>query len=66
MRVMNLPDLPAIPSSAPECDELLAQRMPAGQGPLPRLSLLLLAYMAWPNEEKQRDSWMAANLSRDS
>jgi hypothetical protein len=63
MRVMNLPGFD-VPNSADSAIALYKARL---QGsplvPLPG-SHLLLAYLAWPNDERQRNSWMATNLAR--
>ena len=63
MRVMNLPELPAGPSSVDECIGLYVDRLPADEFLWPRLSLSLTAYMAWPNAAAQRDSWIASYIA---
>lgn len=63
MRGMNLPNLPAPPAAINECLKLYAQRLGHGVMPFPRASQLLVAYMAWPNDRKQRDRWMATTLA---
>ena len=48
-----------------------ARRMPKdlraalehGVMPFPRASQLMVAYLAWPNDRKQRDRWMATTLA---
>ena len=64
MRVMNLPELPLGPSSVEDCVQLYLSRLPADDAPWPHVSLLLTAYMAWPNDRPQRDSWNAIYLAR--
>jgi hypothetical protein len=64
MRVMNLPELPIGPSSVDECVRLYFNRLPADDALWPRVSLLLTAYMAWPNDEMRRDSCVATYLAR--
>jgi hypothetical protein len=63
MRGMNLPDLPPVPNSLPEIVSLLAERL-NGPMPFPRLSSLLIAYMAWPENEEMRNWWMLVQLAR--
>jgi hypothetical protein len=64
MRVMNLPELPIGPDSVDECVRLYFNRLPADDALWPRVSLLLTAYMAWPNDEVRRDSCVATYLAR--
>ena len=64
MQVMNLPELPLGPSSVEDCVQLYLSRLPADDAPWPHVSLLLTAYMAWPNDRPQRDSWNAIYLAR--
>jgi hypothetical protein len=64
MRVMNLPQLPLGPSSVEDCVRLCSSRVPADDALWPHVSLLLTAYMAWPNDEARRDSWVATYLAR--
>jgi hypothetical protein len=63
MRMMNLPDLPPTPDLPQENVDLVAER---GQAPMPfpRFSLMLVAYMAWPQHQAFRDEWMSTNLAR--
>ena len=63
MRGMNLPNLPAPPTTVDECLKLYAQRLELGGMLFPRASQLLVAYMAWPNVRRDRDRWMATNLA---
>jgi hypothetical protein len=60
---MNLPKLPAPPSTIDECWKLYAQRLDYGAMPFPEASQLLTAYMAWPNDRRNRDRWMATNMA---
>jgi hypothetical protein len=62
MRGMNLPTLAPIPNSLPEIVSLLAERL-NGPMPFPRLSTMLVAYMAWPEDEAKRNGWMGGNLA---
>jgi hypothetical protein len=64
MRVMNLPELPIGPDSVDECVRLYFNGLPADDALWPRVSLLLTAYMAWPNDEVRRDSCVATYLAR--
>jgi hypothetical protein len=64
MRVMNLPELPIDPSSVDECVRLYLNRLPGDDALWPRVSLLLTAYMAWPNDEARRNSCVAAYLAQ--
>ena len=60
---MNLPGLPLPPKEPHECSSLYERRLEHGGMPFPRMSQLLIAYMAWPNSRKDRDCWMAANTA---
>ena len=51
MPVMNLPQLPVGPGSVDKCVSLYLNRLPADDALWPRASLLLTAYMAWPDDE---------------
>jgi hypothetical protein len=64
MRLMNLPDLLVDPNSVEDCVRLYLDRLPADDALEPRMSLLLTAYMAWPNDESGRDSCVATFLTR--
>src|ERR1700722_18821288 len=52
MRDMNLPPLARPPSDVEGCWTLYLSRL-GGAMPLPEASLLLVAYMAWPNDEEE-------------
>src|SRR2546430_16545850 len=63
MRGMNLPPLPPPPSTIDECRKLYMRRLEHGGMPFPEASQLLVAYMAWPNDRKNRDRWMATPMA---
>jgi len=63
MRIMNLAELPRGPNSVEECASRYAARLSADEMYQPRSSLVLTAYMAWPNDEPRRDSFVATYLS---
>jgi hypothetical protein len=63
MRVMNFPEFGA-PDSAEAAIALYKARLQGTLSvPLPT-SFVLLAYLAWPNDEQRRNSWMATSLAR--
>jgi hypothetical protein len=62
MRGMNLPPLPKPPSDVDGCRTVYLSRV-AGAMPFPKASLLLIAYMAWPNDEEGRNRWMATAIA---
>ena len=64
MRSMSLPELPVQPNSLDGCVNLYLERLPADHALCPHASLLLTAYMAWPNDEERRDSFVATYLAR--
>jgi hypothetical protein len=64
MRVMNLPELQVGPNSVEDCVRLYLSRLPADDALWPHVSLLLTAYMTWPNDEPERDSFVATYLAR--
>lgn len=64
MRIMNLPKLPAQPNSAEACIKLYVERSTADNAPLPHISVLLTAYLSWPDNEDRRDSFVATCLAR--
>jgi hypothetical protein len=63
MRMMDLPKMPPTPDDLEENVALLAERL-EGPMPFPRLSSLLIAYMAWPHDEASRNWWMLVQLAR--
>jgi hypothetical protein len=64
MRVMNLPELPITAQSADDCVSEYLRRLPADELLCPEVSLLLTAYMTWPNDGPARDSFVATYLAR--
>jgi hypothetical protein len=64
MRAMNLPALPIKAQSADDCVDAYLRRLPADETSWPNVSLLLTAYMTWPNDELTRDSLVATYLAR--
>jgi hypothetical protein len=64
MRIMNLPDLPAQPSSLDECVGIYSKRLATDDAPRPHISVHLTAYLAWPNNEGRRNSFIATYLAR--
>jgi hypothetical protein len=64
MRVMNLPLAVSIPSDLDEAVGVYRARLGSGRRVPSELSQLLLAYMAWPNEEESRDRWMVSGNTR--
>lgn len=64
MRIMNLPELPIKAQSVDDCVREFLGRLPADEYLCPDVSLLLTAYMTWPNDEPARDSFMATYLAR--
>ena len=64
MRSMNLPKLPTRPNSLKECGSLYLERLPADDFCWPSASLLLTAFMAWPNAKAERDSFVATLLAK--
>ena len=64
MRGMNLPKLPVPANSLEECVELYLERLSTDDFLRPDVSLILTAYMAWPNEEAERDSFVATCQAR--
>jgi hypothetical protein len=66
MRIMNLPELPAQPTSSEECIKVYLERLVADDALWPHVSVLLTAYMVWPNHRARRDSFVATYLARAS
>jgi hypothetical protein len=63
--MMNIPPPASLPSSPEECVKNYLKRLRADKAPpFPHISFLLTAFMAWPNDESRRDSWMATNIGR--
>lgn len=63
MRVMNLPEV-SISSDHQDAIGRYRARLSSGLRTPSGLSQLLLAYMAWPNDEELRDIWMASGNAR--
>jgi hypothetical protein len=64
MRAMNLPELPITAQSVDDCVSEFLGRLPADEHLRPDVSLLLTAYMTWPNDELARDCFMATFFAR--
>jgi hypothetical protein len=64
MRIMNLPNLHTQLRSADECVRIYTERLGADNAPWPHVSVLLAAYLAWPNNEDRRNSFVASFLAR--
>jgi hypothetical protein len=64
MRVMNLPELPVGPDSVEGYVQAYLNRLQADDARWPQASLLLTAYMAWPNNEPKRNSFVATYLAQ--
>ncbi len=62
MRAMNLPLLPPAPESPDQWVDLFLRRLNDGLMAFPQASHLLVAYTAWPNDQKPRDQYMATNI----
>src|SRR5262245_12188358 len=63
MRSMHLPPLPHPSGVVEGCWKLYQDRLAQGRMPFPGASQLLVAYMAWPNDEEQRNRWMATAIA---
>jgi hypothetical protein len=64
MRIMNLPKLSVGQRSADECVNTFLERLPGGEPLWPHVSILLTAYMSWPNDEQRRNGFVATCLTR--
>jgi len=64
MRTMHLPAIPMTAQSREECIELYFERLSANEAFRPDVSVLLTAYIAWPNDEERRNSFVATSLAR--
>ena len=62
MRGINLPPLRRPPSDVEGAGTLYLSRI-GGAPPFPEASHLLVAYMAWPNDEQERNRWMATTIA---
>ena len=56
MRIMQLPAIPIAAQSREECIESYFERLSANEALWPNASVLLTAYLAWPNDEDRRNS----------
>jgi hypothetical protein len=64
MRTMHLPAIPIAAQSHAECIELYFERLLANTAFRPDASVLFTAYLAWPNDEERRNSFVATSLAR--
>ena len=63
MRVLNLPALPAAAVSGEDWMEVYWERYSASLISWPRATVSLMAYLAWPNDEERRNSFIATCLA---
>jgi hypothetical protein len=61
---MNLPEIPIAAVSGEDCFEVYLERVSASVIPWPRVSMELMAHLAWPNDEARRNSFIATCLAR--
>ena len=66
MRIMYLPAIPIAAQSHEKCTELYLERLSANEAFRPDASVLLTAYLVWPNDEERRNSFVATSLARSS
>ena len=64
MRTMHLPAIPMTAQSREECIELYFQCLSTNEAFRPDVSVLLTAYLAWPNDEERRNAFVATSLAR--
>jgi hypothetical protein len=64
MRIMNLPNIPVGAQSPEERIAAYLDRLKANEALWPAVSILLTAYLAWPNDEERRNSFVATHLLR--
>ena len=64
MRIMHLPAVPIAAQTHEECIELYFERLSANEAFRPDASVLLTAYLVWPNDEERRNSFVATSLAR--
>jgi hypothetical protein len=62
--MMNLPEIPVTAQSRDDCIQLYLERVSANRVRWPRVSILLTAYLAWPNDEERRNTFVATCLAR--
>ena len=63
MRTLNLPALPAGAVSGEDWEDVYWERYRACRIPWPRVSVVLMAYLAWPNDEERRNTFIATCLA---
>ena len=64
MRIMHLPAIPIAAQSREECIELYVERLSAKEAFRSDASVLLTAYLAWPNDEERRNSFVVTSLAQ--
>jgi hypothetical protein len=64
MRIMHLPEISVAAKSSDECIKLYQERVSENSVGRPDASVLLTAYLAWPNDERRRNSLVATHLAR--
>lgn len=64
MRLMNLPALPVSLHSREELIKSYLERVSANNARWPHASMLLSAYLAWPNNAERRNSLVATYIAR--
>ena len=64
MQIMNLPNLHTQFSSADECVRIYSERLEADEARCPDVSVLLTAYLTWPNNEDRRNGFVASFLAK--
>jgi hypothetical protein len=64
MRLMNLPETPVTAQSRDDCIQLYLDSLSANRVCWPHVSILMTAYVAWPNDEERRNSFAATCLAR--
>ena len=62
MRGINIAKPARLPSSVEECAKDYLENVAANRSSSIETGLLLIGYMAWPNDEKLRNEWMATRL----
>jgi hypothetical protein len=63
VRVLNLPALPDAAVTGENWMKVYRERYRANRISWPRASVLLMAYLAWPNDEERRNSFIASCLA---
>jgi hypothetical protein len=64
VRMMNLPKIQVSAQSRDECIQLYLERLSANCVRWPHVSIVMTAYLAWPNNEDRRNSFVATCLAR--